>query len=140
LDAIKKTTNAELWTQCQRAQTKFNLNRIEGVSKPGLGRSIIHFGGNSGYQAMNLAFIFGITKMILLGFDMQRTHDKVHFFGRHPYHRLDRDGPSEHTMTRWVQNFEIFARDLVSEGVEVINASRETALRCFPRQALEDIC
>ncbi len=31
------------------------------------------------------------------------------------------------------------AGDLKSEGVEVINASRQTALTCFPRAPLESL-
>jgi hypothetical protein len=77
--------------------------------------------------------------MILLGFDMKRTNDQVHFFGNHPYHRTEREGPNSNTMRRWVENFDFLAKDLLAERVEVINASRETALTCFPRKNLEDI-
>lgn len=106
---------------------------------PGLGRKIIHFGGNSGYQAINLAFLFGATRIILLGFDMKKDGEKVHFFGNHPYHKRKNEGPNEGTMRRWVHNFASLAADLKQEGVEVINATRSTALDCFPKQALEQI-
>jgi hypothetical protein len=138
LEALKNT-KAELWTQCEKAAKKYNLNRIEGVSSPGLGRKIIHFGGNSGYQAINLAFLFGATKMILLGFDMKKDGDKVHFFGNHPYHNRPNEGPNDGTMRRWVNNFTALAADLKQERVEVINATRNTALTCFTRQPLEEI-
>lgn len=114
------------------------MNRIPGESKPGLGRATIHFGNNSGYQAVNLAYIFGITRMILLGFDMKIRDDKVHFFGDHPYHKKYQ-GPNSNTMKRWVFNFEQLAYDLKREGVEVLNATRDTALTCFPRVRLEDL-
>lgn len=99
---------------------------------------MIHFGGNSGYQAINLAFLFGITRVILVGFDMKKDGSKVHFFGNHPYH-LKNGGPTETTISQWVNNFIKLAADLREEGVEVINATRETALTCFNRQNLEDI-
>jgi hypothetical protein len=138
LQNIKKISKAELWTQCEKAAIKHNLNRIEGKSLPGLGRKIIHFGGNSGYQAINLAFLFGAKKIVLLGFDMKKDGEKVHFFGNHPYHQRGQ-GPSDWTMDRWRFNFDQLAKDLASEGVEVINATRKTALTCFTKKALEDL-
>jgi hypothetical protein len=38
----------------------------------------------------------------------------------------------------WTNAFPQLAADLVQEGVEVINLSRETALDCFPRMTLEE--
>ena len=35
-------------------------------------------GGNSGYQALNLAYHLGATRMLLLGYDMQATNGLVH--------------------------------------------------------------
>ena len=86
---------------------------------------------------MNLAFLFGVTTIILVGFDMRIT-DKVHFFGDHPYHQKYQ-GPNSNTMKRWVFNFEQLARDLASEGVVVLNATRDSALTCFPRVDLEAV-
>ncbi len=134
---IIEGTSAELWTQDAAAERKWGLNRIEGVWLEGLGRDRLHFGGNSGYQAVNLAFLFGAARIILLGFDMQRTDGKVHFFGIHPYHRSLSDGPTDSLLADWAKKFERLALDLAEEGVEVINASRATALTCFERKELE---
>lgn len=114
------------------------MNRIEGAWLSGLGRTRLHFGGNSGYQAVNLAFLFGATRIVLLGFDMQRTDGKVHFFGIHPYHRTEADGPTASLLADWANKFNDLAADLKAEGVEVINASRSTALRCFERKDIEE--
>lgn len=132
---LQANSNAELWTQCPTAQSRYNLNRIEGESRPGLGRKILHFGGNSGYQAVNLAFLFGATKIVLVGFDMQRTNDEVHFFGKHPYHR-NGGGPTVTLLKKWCDNFGVMAQDLIDEGVEVINASKQSALTCFVKKEL----
>jgi hypothetical protein len=118
------------------AAREYGINRMPGVSRPGLGKTLIHFGGNSGYQAMNLAYLWGVKKMILLGFDMKMTHGMSHFFGDHPYHK-HRGGPNERLCAHWVKQFEKLAIDLAAEGIEVINASRHSALKCFPREPIE---
>lgn len=136
IEKINDECTAELWTQCPIAQSRYNLNRIEGESKTGLGKKKLHFGGNSGYQAVNLAFLFGATKIILVGFDMQRTNDKIHFFGAHPYHR-NGGGPTAQLLKKWCENFSVMAQDLSQENVEVINASKNSALTCFEKKELE---
>ncbi|HCZ48509.1 MAG TPA: hypothetical protein DCZ11_05850, partial [Gammaproteobacteria bacterium] len=49
--------------------------------EPGLSASPlrIHQGGNSGYQALNLAVLLGAERVILLGYDMHGGH----WHGRH---------------------------------------------------------
>jgi hypothetical protein len=58
---------------------------------------------------------------------------EFHWHGRHPKN-LDRSCP----VKSWAKNFPALADDLRAEGVEVINATRETALECFPRMGLEE--
>jgi hypothetical protein len=138
-EEIKANTKAELWTQSKESQEKYPaLNRMPGVSLAGLGHNQLHFGGNSGYQAVNLAYLFGATKIILLGFDMQRTNGEVHYFGEHPYHKK-KTGPRPEILANWCRNFDKLAADLKQVGVEVINATRQTALTCFSRANIEDI-
>ena len=96
---------------------------------------MIHEGGNSGYQAMNLAFNAGAKRIVLLGFDMQRTGDKAHWFGNHPG---SMQVPSPYA--DWLKKFEPLAADLTAQGVEVFNCTRETALTCFKRVPLESVC
>ncbi len=125
-----------MWTQSKESERKYKMNRIGGAWERGLGRTIIHFGGNSGYQGLNLAFLFGAAKIILLGFDMQRTEDKAHFFGTHPYHS-NNGTPSKDILKEWVNKFREISKDLEFEQVKVINATRQTALDCFERVPLE---
>ena len=95
---------------------------------------MIREGGNSGYQAINLAFHFGAARIVLLGFDMQRTGGQMHWFGNHPG-KLHVPSPYKD----WVLRFNQLAADLRDAGVEVLNCSRETALECFERVPLESI-
>jgi hypothetical protein len=102
----------------------------------GLGREKIHFGNNSGYQAINLAYLLGASSIILSGFDMKVTAGKTHFFGNHPYHKQGQ-GPNNEIMQRWCRNFVALAQDLKSEGVQVYNCTRDTALTAFQTRELE---
>jgi hypothetical protein len=135
---LKRDFAGELWTQDEKAAKKYGLHRMPGVSQVGLGREMIHFGNNSGYQAINLAYLFGATRIILLGFDMKVEAGKIHFFGQHPYHGKNQ-GPDNGVMERWRRNFVQLAQDLVDEGVEVINATRSTALKTFSIKTLEEL-
>ena len=124
----------ELWTQDISASLKYGLNKIEGMRGEGLGKDKVHYGANSGYQAINLAYLFGAKKIILLGFDMKRGENKkAHWHADHPG-ILNKDVP----VKTWIKNFIRLAEDLKVEGVEVINATRDTALECFNKLNLED--
>lgn len=89
---------------------------------------------NSGYQAINLAYHFGVSRILLIGYDMQRTGGKAHWHGDHVSGLTNAEG-----LSKWATRFPALAQDLEREGVEVINCSQETALTCFPRARLEDV-
>lgn len=86
--------------------------------------------GNSGAGAISLAVKAGASRVILLGYDCQKTGGMVHHHGDHPA-GLGNAG----SMPKWPEQFKRLAASL--EGVEVINCSRETALTAFPRGELE---
>ena len=111
---------------------RYGINRIRGEQLDGLGRDCIHFGGNSGYQAINLAYLMGASTVTLLGYDMGNTNGLSHWHGDHPGH-LKKQLP----INLWLSKFPALADDLKAEGVRVINASRVTALECFDRLPLE---
>lgn len=107
-------------------------------SMPGAGISIdpafVYDGGNSTYQAMQRAIHEGASRIVFLGLDMQKSGDgKRHFFGSHPP-AMDLDSP----YGTFIKNFEQGAKIVGAMGIDVINASRETALECFPRMGLEE--
>lgn len=134
VNAVRKSFSGELWTQDDLAAAKYGLNRVSGQSKKGLGMNwVINFGGNSGYQLINLCYHFGASKIILLGFDMQRTGGKSHHHGDHPG-ELNRSLP----FNEWLPRFNQLALDLKAQGVQVVNATRQTALDCFERKDLRE--
>jgi hypothetical protein len=125
--------NGEKWTQCKESAIRFNLNHIEGKHEKGLGKDLIHFGGASGYQAINLAYLWGAKKLLLLGFDCKKVDNKAHWFGQHPK-GLARNQP----FAVWIENFKQLAIDLEQAGVEVINCSPDSALDCFKKKRINE--
>ncbi len=91
-------------------------------------------GGNSAFQAMNLAVLWGADRILLTGVDCQ--HGGEHWHGRHPA-PLPQTPPD--TVKAWITAFTQVAPALAAGGVDVVNCTRETALECFPRASLEDV-
>jgi hypothetical protein len=91
-----------------------------------------HNFSNSGASAIGLAVAGGASKVLLLGYDCQKTGGKVHWHGDHP-------APlgNAKSMSRWPAHFQNVAIYANQQKVAVVNVSRETALKCFERQTLE---
>jgi hypothetical protein len=90
-------------------------------------------GQNSGYQALNLAYLLGATTVLLCGFDMQLgPGGEPHWFGEHPI-------PTKVAMfSAMLQHFPKLARELAARGVEVVNCSPWSALQCFTKGRLDE--
>lgn len=84
----------------------------------------------SGGACINLAYLFGATRIVLLGFDMGggQWHDR---------HLKPTD--QNRYRTRFIPTIEKMAGPLRAAGVEVLNATPGSALTCFPMTTLEEI-
>ena len=89
-------------------------------------------GKNSGYQAINLAMHFGAARIVLLGYDLQVRHGQTHFFGDHPW-------SAQPMFADFRPLYDTLVKPLAQLGIEIVNASAETALTCFPRASLADV-
>lgn len=88
--------------------------------------------GNSGAGAVSLAIAGGASRVIMLGYDCQHTGGVKHWHGDHP------PGMGNAGMVhKWAGKFKELS--LAARGVDILNASRVTALDCFPRVELEDV-
>jgi hypothetical protein len=85
----------------------------------------VRTGGNSGHQAINLAFHTGARKILLIGFD----HHGTHWFGEHPT-------PSNPDFRGISQRFESLNAALKKQGIPVINCTPGTKLNVFERGEL----
>ena len=96
---------------------------------------VVGSGGNSGFQAVNLAAQFGARRILLIGFDMHEAAG-VHWYGRNTWRKAN--NPSTRNFVRWRNAFADQAGVLLARGIEIINTSLESALTCFPQMTLEE--
>ena len=111
------------------------LECIPALREPGLGRDgAICLAGNGGHQAINLAYLFGARRILLIGYDMKRgPRGEAHWHGDHPK-PLTQGLPNS-----WIRGFEVLAKDAIEREIRIINCSTATALTCFPRATLEAV-
>ena len=113
---------------------RYGLRVVAGADGEGFSRdpARIHYGGSSGFQAINLALLFGAQTIRLVGFDMRVPAGQPrHFFGNHPA-PLHNVSKYEH----FLGAFRAAARRLPA-GVRIINCTPGSALTCFEMGALE---
>lgn len=112
---------------------QYGLRCVRGTDGEGFSRNpaVLHYGSNSGFQAINLALLKG-ARVALVGFDMRHVNGRAHYFGEHP------DGLRRCSDYRqFLPAFERAAK-LLPAGVEIINATPDSALRCFAMMTLDN--
>lgn len=87
---------------------------------------------NSGAGAINFARSRSAMVIYLLGYDCQHTGGRRHWHGDHP-----KNLSNAHSVGEWSRHFADIARR--ARNTTIINCSRESALRCFPRRPLEEV-
>lgn len=120
------------WTQDKACADRYGLSYVEGDGHPGLydkDRTRIHFGGNSGYQAINLAVHMGFSRMLLVGYDMRIVEQRGHFFGDHP-----RPLARQSNYNGFVRNFDSIQRVYRDR---IVNCTPGSALKAFQHADLE---
>lgn len=122
-------------TQHEKSAMKYRLRWLRTTGKMGISTdpSTIKSGRNSGYQALNIAVHTGARRIVLLGYDM-RANGKTHWFGDHPA-GLQKSSPFQ----GFIQCFESAVAPLRELGVEVVNCSPGSALKCFEQRELSEV-
>lgn len=123
-DEVRTTFRGRMFCQSSRYPQPHR-----GLEWPGMFRGYRSF-GNSGACAAALAIAAGASRVVLLGFDAKPKDGRMHHHDDHPAPLRNCD-----TMTKFVTQFERLAQWAATRA-EVVNASRETALTCFPRVEL----
>lgn len=132
IDRMRRASKAQLWTCDPATADRFKVRRWKGVNRPGLGREHIHLNGNSGTQAINLAFLFGARRILLVGMTMREIDGKKHFHGDHEAPLVQKQ-----LFEEWLHKLKFVADDLKAEGCEVINCDPLSAVPYFPFSTLE---
>lgn len=133
----------EEWWRVHRAAAEFRGLKVTAGVVPGVARvtctgldgidmtpGCVRTGGNSGYQAIQLAAQAGARRVLLLGFDMHGSH----WHGDH--------GPGLRNTTadlfaKWVKRFDSAAPLLAAAGIDVVNCTPGSAIRCFRQSTVE---
>jgi hypothetical protein len=90
---------------------------------------------NSGVCATAWAMDQGAARVVLLGFDCSHgLNGETHWHGSHPTELNNTT-----SIFDWPRQFAALAKQAAKKGIEIVNASRETALTCFPRVELESV-
>ncbi len=100
--------------------------------------AVLHTGMDSGYSAINLASLHGVSTVLLLGYDMQKADDgRTHYHGQHPWQEQT-PWPGDLFRTL-LMAYDTIVAALEALRVRVVNCSRETALTVFPRLTLREV-
>ena len=100
----------------------------------------LRHGSNSGYQAINLAFHMGARRIVLVGFDMRIVAETAHWNTDHVMQQNEA-GFALTLRQVMLPKFETLRTPLEAAGVEVFNATPNSALTVWPyvplREALQ---
>lgn len=138
-----QTFGQQFRTQCPDLQAyhwdrsiaeRYGLDYIEGRWHDGLSvdPSYIHFGHSSGYQALNLAVLYGCNPIYLAGYDMAYTDGNP----RHYFDNLSEQRGEYPRQLRKYSTFDglnrCYETIAAQEGLpRIINCTKTSALRCF---------
>lgn len=124
---ITRCCPAEDWQRfVRRPMCRLARNMAVGLSN----NSNALAGWCSGSNAINLAYLFGSNRIVLLGFDMK---------GKNWHQRHKREKKPDCYKQDFIPYLVRMAKALEKTKCKVINATAGSALKCFPYQPLEEI-
>ena len=142
---------AQKWSTNWEAHERFGVNWIAEKDAPGLSTdpSVIHHGHGSGYSLVNLVYLMGAARIVLLGYDLKYNASYEgkgrvigptprHYFGEYP--TLLQHWPS--VCVKGGVHFDLVRRygEVARQGlVEIVNCTPDSAIDCFPRVAIDSL-
>jgi len=136
LDCLLLSTAPEL--RSPKLNSQFDrLNIIGRGADLGLDLRPDHIctGSSSGYQAIGVAVHCGARRIVLIGYDYFARPGRVHWFGDHPEVTPNAEQVFHEMMA---PKFSTLVEPLCSLGVEVWNATPDSALSQFPKVTIEE--
>lgn len=93
----------------------------------------VGWGGNSGFQSLNMVVHFGCKRIILVGFDVTTKYG-LHW--HEPYTGVNNPTPSK--TLRWQRSLDGAYPTLQNIGVKVINCSLQSRLKKYPKMSFDN--
>jgi hypothetical protein len=121
------------------ADVNGGVRRLRATGETGLedDPGALRTGCNSGFQAINLAYHFGAKRIVLLGYDMQCAAGRTHWHGGYKGQSADRF--QRLLKTAMLPKFDSLVAPLAAAGVEIVNATPDSALTCWPSASLQSV-
>ena len=129
-------------TCCESHRDKPGIKAMERVSNPwGIDPDPrrLRWNTNSGACAINLAVHFGVRRIVLLGFDMQKVDGRKNWHQDYPKEKVKKGEEEYVPYPRMMEAFKVIAEDLRRMGIECLNATKNSAMECFTKVKLEDL-
>lgn len=131
-------------TTCERHTDKPGIKVIQRHNSPfGISSNpgVLFWNLSSGACAINLAVLFGVKRIILLGFDMKPDGVKHNYHNDYPEAdgKITKRQDPGARYVRFMKPFPQIAEDLKRLNVECLNATEGSALTIFPMVRLEDV-
>jgi len=101
---------------------------------------MVSWNNNSGSAAVSIAANAGAERIILLGFDMKMDNTQQHWhdlYGRNAPRNPKK--PRHMPFDRHLRGFSDMAKDAKRRGIEIINASPDSAITCFPKYSIKEL-
>lgn len=128
----KAVKHPNFWTVDPGAAERYQANHWKGVNRNGLGETTVRLNGNSGAQAINLAYLFGARRILVAGMTMAAPSGARHFHGDHEYPLVQ-----SQCFDEWLHKLNAVARDAERLGVEIINCDPESRATMFKQGEIE---
>jgi hypothetical protein len=148
---IVKDHPAQKWSSNKEASERFGVNWIAEKDASGLSSDprVIHHGHGSGYSLLNLVYLMGADRIVLLGYDQKydpayHGRDRIigptprHYFGEYPPQL--QHWPSVHVKHGvHVDLVRRYGEIAIAGPVEIINCTPGSAIECFPMMEIADV-
>lgn len=105
--------------------------KAQGIS---IKRYEVSWNNSSGGAAINLAYHLGARRIVLIGYDMKPSKSKHNFHDAYPVGK-----PERNPYIHFLRAFSKIKNDADKLGVEILNATPDSAIECFPFVKLEEV-
>lgn len=132
--AIQKESIPEWMDDC----CVLNRARERGLSEQS---DTVRLGGNSGYAALNLAYLGGAKTIVLMGYDLNRPahvdgiKTKAHWHKGYPWFKTS----DFKRYATWADNFKFTLLQLYRNDIKIFNTNPNSAIKAFPFVELEKV-